>query len=327
MLSLFRKAYFFNYLIGFVFIIVCWLPTFFIPQDTIASEVLKYDTILKTGFTNVYLLNFLGLFVTLISALILNHLNTEYGMTGKLMTFGVFFFSLLSVSLSPFAIMNPFILINFFLFFFIRNLFRLPIVENPIPLVFNSSLMLGFASLYFIKILFLILVIWIALIIHRTNSWRNYISSIIGIVAPYLFIVTWYFWSDQLDDFILKMKSLLILTFNIGFAMEITDIIIILTILTIFVIVAVFKTLARLTEKNINLRRNLIICMYFLMVAVAVIILFGPGLNSLLITVIPASIILSNAFHNIRKIKIYNISFAVLAIFIIINQYLKLFLQ
>lgn len=326
MLSLFRKAYFFNYLIGFVFIIVCWLPAFFIPQDTVASEVLKYDTILKAGFTNVYLLNFLGLFVTLISSLILNHLNTEYGMTGKLMTIGVFFFSMLSVSLSPFAIMNPFILINFFLFFFIRNLFRLPIVENPITLVFNSSLMLGFASLYFIKILFLIPVIWIALIIHRTNSWRNYISSLIGIAVPYLFIVTWYFWSDQLGDFILKMKSLLIFTFNIGFTMEITDIII-LTTLTIFLIVAVLKTMARLTEKNINLRRNLIICIYFLMITVVTIILFGPGLNSLLIAVIPASIILSNAFHNIRKIKIYNFSFAVLAIFIIINQYLKLFLQ
>lgn len=322
MLSIFKKAYFFNYLIGFVFIIICWLPAFLIPEETVASEVLKYDTILKTGLTNVYLLNFFGLFIILISSLILNHITTEFGITGKLMTIGMFFFSMLSVSLSPFTIMNPFILINFFLFFFLRNLYRLPLVENPIPLVFNASLMLGLASLYFIKVLFLIVLIWIALVIHRTNSFRNYIASIIGVTVPYLFIVTWYFWSDQLTDFLLKMKMLIALNLNFEFSISTSDLIVTI-ILTIFIILAVFKTLAHLTEKNINLRRNLIISIYFLIFTFVVAVFFGEGLNSLLITTIPASIILSNAFHNIRKVKLYNISFALLIAFIIINQYLK----
>lgn len=323
MLSFFTKAYVLNYLLAFIFIIICWLPAFLIPQSHVASEVLQYDTILKTGFTNIYLLNFLGLFVTIISALILNYLTTENGITGKLMTMGIFFFSILSVSLSSFTIMNPFILINFFLFFFIRNLYRLPHVENPIPLVFNASLMLGIASLYFFKILFLILVIWIALIVHRSNSWRNYIASIIGIVGPYVFILTWYFWSDQLNDFILKMDMMFHFKMNSVFPMDINDVIILIAISTIITI-GVFKTIMRLTEKNINLRRNLIISIYFLIIALIIVIIFGQGIKSLLVTIIPASIILSNAFYNLRRYKFYNILFSILTALIIINQYLKL---
>lgn len=202
----------------------------------------------------------------------------------------------------------------------------MPIVENPIPLVLNASLMLGIASLYFIKILMLIIVVWIALIIHRTNSWRNYVASIIGIIMPYIFIVTWYFWSDQLSDFVLKIKMMMTIKLNTDISIGTTDLII-LIIASIFIIIAGFKTYTHLTEKNINLRRNLIISIYFLIVSLIVVILFGSGVNSLLITIIPASIILSNAFHNLRRIKLYNISFLVLAVFIIINHYLKLLLQ
>jgi len=326
MLSFFKKAYFLNYLTAFIIIIICWLPAFFIPQDSISLEVLQYDSILKSGFNNVYLLNSFGLFVTLISALILNYLSTENGFTGKLMTMGIFFFSILSVSLSPFAIMNPFILINFFLFFFIRNLYRLPNVENPIPLVFNASLMLGLSSLYFFKIIFLVLVVWVALIIHRLNSWRNYIASIIGIIVPYLFVITWYFWSDQLNDFILKMEMMFIFRLNTDLSLGINDLII-LVIIAGLIIIGVFKTITHLTEKNINLRRNLIISIYFLIIALIIVVIFGQGIKSLLITIIPASIILSNAFYDLRRYRFYNIFFSVLIVFIMINQFLKLFLD
>jgi hypothetical protein len=242
------------------------------------------------------------------------------------MTMGIFFFSILSVSLSPFAIMNPFILINFFLFFFIRNLYRLPNVENPIPLVFNASLMLGLSSLYFFKIIFLVVVVWVALIIHRLNSWRNYIASIIGIIVPYLFVITWYFWSDQLNDFILKMEMMFIFRLNTDLSLGINDLII-LVIIAGLIIIGVFKTTTHLTEKNINLRRNLIISIYFLIIALIIVVIFGQGIKSLLITIIPASIILSNAFYDLRRYRFYNIFFSVLIVFIMINQFLKLFLD
>lgn len=323
MLSFFRKAYFLNYLAGFIFIIICWLPVFLISPDSLAPEVLKYDTILKTGFTNIRLLNLLGLFITLISALVLNHITTEYGITGKLMTTGLFFFALLSASLSSFAVINPFILINFFLFFFIRNLYRLPQFENPIPLVFNSALMLGIASLYFFKISFLVLIIWMALIIHRVSSWRNYVVSLLGLALPYLFVTTWYFWSDQLSDFLLRLEDMLAIHINISTSISTTDLII-FVVITFVIVIAVIKTMASLNQKNINLRRNLMISLYFLLVSFILALLFGHGVNSLLITIIPAAVILSNAFSEVRNPRWYNLMFSILAIFVVVNQYFKL---
>lgn len=325
MLSYFQKAHLSNYIIGFIIVIICWIPTFFlIPKEIVADEVLQYDSILKAGFTNVYALNGLALIITLISALILNHLTTEFGMTGKLMTMGMFFFSLLSVSISSFTVMNPYIFINFFLFFFIRNLFRLPNVENPIPLLFNASLMLSIASLYFFNIIFLFIVIWISLMMHRTNSWRNYVASIIGLVVPYLFILTWYYWSDQLQDYILIFTDKSYFDFKSIMSIGIPDLIIAGIVIT-FLTIAIFKTFTHLGEKNISLRRNLIISIYFLIATVIIFILFGSELNAALIIIVPAALIMSNAFSDLRKYKLYNISFSILLVLIILNQYLKFF--
>lgn len=325
MLSSFRKAYLFHYFLGFIFIVLCWTPTFFLSQEIIATEVLNYDAILKMGFTNVYLLNALALFITLVSTLILNHLTTEFGLTGKLMTIGFFLFSLLSVSVSSFTIMNPYILINFFLFFFIRNIYRLPSVENPIPHVFNSSLMLSLASLYFFNIIFLVVIFWIGLLIHRANSWRNYLVGIVGLILPYLFILTWYFWSDQLEDYLLIFNKNSLYTFESVFSIGISDFIVILFI-SVLLIIAVLKTMVRLNEKSINLRRNLIITIYYLLATILIFIFFGSGLSTALIIVVPSALLMSNAFHDLKNFKWYNVSFSILLILIFINQYLKFFL-
>jgi hypothetical protein len=324
MLSSFRKAYMFHYLIGFLFVVVCWIPTFLIPQEIVANEVFHNDSIIKIGFSNILLLNLLGLLVTLVSALVLNHLVTEYGMTGKLMTMGIYFFSFLSVSISSFTMMNPFILINFFLFFFIRNIYRLPNSENPVPIIFNSALMLSIASLYFFKIIFLFVIIWIGLFVHRSTSWRNFVTSIIGMIIPYLFIMTWYYWSDQLQDFMLNFSVKVSFQLHSALSLKMIDFIIIL-IIAAFLIVGVLKTLARLNEKNINLRRNLIITIYYLLATIGIFILFAPELNAALIIIIPAAVIMSNAYHDLRNYKWYNVSFTVLLFLIFINQYLKLF--
>lgn len=325
MLSFFQKATLTQYLLGFLFIAICWIPTFFlVPVEKVAEEVLQYDSILKAGFSNVYALNALALVITLISALILNHLTTEFGLTGKLMTMGVFFFGILSISISSFTVMNPYIFINFFLFFFIRNLFRLPDVENPIPLLFNASLMLSIASFYFFNIIFLFIVIWIALMMHRTNSWRNYVSSIIGLILPYLFILTWYFWSDQLQDYMLIFTKKSYFEFKSLSSLRIPDLIILLPI-TFFLIIAILKTYTSLGEKNISLRRNLIISIYYLIVSVIIFVLFAPELNAALIIIVPASLIMANAYSDLRNYKWYNISFSILLVLIIVNQYLKFF--
>lgn len=324
MLSSFRNAYLFHYLVGSMFIVLCWLPTFFMPHDIVAAEIFSSDSIIKTGFSNLLLLNILALLVTLVSALVMNYIITEYGITGKLMTMGIFFYSWLSVAISTFTVMNPFILINFFLFFFIRNLFRLPNEENPVPTIFNAAFMLSLASLYFFKIIFLIVIIWVALFIHRNSAWRNFATSLIGLVVPYVFIFTWYFWSDQLNDFLLNFSVKV--SFIINKALNISTLdFIILSYTAIFLVIGVLKTLARLNEKNINLRRNLIISIYYLFATIVIFVLFAPDSGAALIIVIPAGTLMANAYYDLRNFKWYNMAFGILLLLILTNQYLKFF--
>jgi len=160
--------------------------------------------------------------------------------------------------------------------------------------------------------------------IHRTNSWRNFAASIIGLLIPYIFILTWYFWSDQLQDFLLNFSVKVSFRFNSVLNINTFDLAILVTI-AIFLVIAVLKTLAKLNEKNINLRRNLIISIYYLLVSIVIFILFAPGSGAALIMVIPAGIIMSNAYHDLRNFRWYNIFFSMLAVLIMVNQYLKFF--
>lgn len=323
MLSSFRNNYLYNYLLAFGFVLICWIPTFIIGKDSVSTAVFHSDSILRMGVTNVHLLNGIALAVIIVTALMINQLTTEYGFSGKLMTMGIYFFSVLAVSLPSFTLMNPFILINFFLLFFIRNIFRLPETQNPVAVVFNASIMLGIASLYFAHLLFLILIVWIGIMIHRINMWRNYFISLIGAFLPYLFILTWYYWSDQLDDYLLKISS-----YKAYFLAPVTlDLYstLLIVLLGLLIMLSLLKTIYRLSEKNINLRRNLIVTIYYFLFSVVLFLLFAQDANTLLIVAVPSALLLSNAFHNLRNYRWYDIAFGLISLMILTGQYIKLF--
>jgi hypothetical protein len=66
--------------------------------------------------------------------------------------------------------------------------------------VFTASFAIGIASLFYIPLAYLLLMVWFTLITYRISTWREYVVSIVGFSLPLLYYVSWLFWNDNLPS-------------------------------------------------------------------------------------------------------------------------------
>ncbi|MFK5857439.1 MAG: hypothetical protein QM503_15020, partial [Bacteroidota bacterium] len=149
---------------------------------------------------------------------------------------------------------------------------------------------------------------------------------IIGILLPYVFLLTWFFFIDHmLENSFVLFDSLQIDLVPI-FLTNAIDIVVSVILLAL-VIISAFGISGRLYEKNINLRRNLIITLFYLVSAFLILLFFSKSLISTLLLAIPSTLILGYWLSNLKKERWYNISLILVTFLIILNQYLDLILD
>lgn len=322
MLRYFQSAYLSRYIFVFVATLIYWAPSYFVIQSEELTQTAFFALPVIEGYL-FFLLLTIFMVIAFLTALLTNQIAAESGFTGRISTVTLFIFILFSSSLPSFTSFTIFILANFIFVFLIRLLYLIPASNNPIFLTYNASLLLGAASLLYLPLVLLTPLVWIALLTHRSNDIRNYIASVTGLITPFLFTFIWFFWIDRLDDFILKFETLF--QINPGYILSLDALsYAILFVIIVLTLISVLKATARLTEKNINQRRNIIITLYFQIFITILALLYGPSESVLLIICIPASLLVSHSLQQIRSAKPYNLVIVTLAILVLINQYMKL---
>jgi len=66
--------------------------------------------------------------------------------------------------------------------------------------VFAASFSIGIASLFYIPLAYLMLMIWFTLITYRISTWREYAVSLVGFILPLVYYLSWLFWIDNLPS-------------------------------------------------------------------------------------------------------------------------------
>ena len=323
MLRFFQSGYLSRYffIIGLAFIF--WIPSGITSADYAGDQLPLYRAVLwLTG--NIYFIYLaLAFTLTLFTALIINHISAENGITERVSTLSAFLYILIASSQSYITVMSPFIWVNLFIVILMWLLYSIPFTSNQLTLAFNSGFLVGMAVLFYTPMVFLVLVIWIAFLIHSANAWRNYAVSAIGVSIPVTYIFIWYFWFDRLPEFYENWKNLFsIPNLQAFLSLSLLDLFIIV-ILVIAIVISVFKVSASLREKSINIRRNLIVTVYFFIVILSIVIL-QDNPNSSLMLAMPGTLILSNLLNSTIKTKIFNSILVVMVILILVDQYLKL---
>ncbi|MCF6170461.1 MAG: hypothetical protein L3J66_05725 [Bacteroidales bacterium] len=326
MLKYFDSAYFQRTVVLVAFAALSWLPAFLLPAQTAVSGQAPplYRAFLFVSGNHVFIHLSFAFSLTIASALLLNQIATEFGITEKISQLALFVFILFSSSLAGYTAMSQVIAVNFLMIFFLRWSFRVTETKEHIPLVFNASFVVGAAALFYLPAALFILLLWIALLVFGVGQWRNFIVSLTGVSLPFLFVFTWYFWFDETGgayDLLLSSLRFHVPELSNFRPADLT----IVVILSALILVSIVKTNNSLMERNINLRQMLIVLLNYLAIAFALVLFFSDNYAGSLLLAIPASLLLASTITGAKNTKWYEWSVRLLGVLILFNQYFRLF--
>lgn len=323
MIRFFSNGYLSRYIMLIIIGLIFWIPSIVYPTFYTGVSSFAYNQILFLTAQNLYLQTFTSFIITLVTAFLLNKCAIDNGLSGKISTLIALIYVLLTSSLVGEFHNNPVIWINFLLVFVLSNLMRLPHVSNTIPVIFNAAFLIGVASLFYSQLVFLVLIIWVSVIIHRIVTWRNLVVTIIGIVLPYfLLLILFFAMNILLEESYVLFNSLQIDT-KIVFMTDPVEIAISVILLTI-IIISVIGVANRIPGKNINLRRNLIITFFYLAIVFLILLVSSKSLVSTILLSIPSALLIGHWLSSVKRTRWYDIALSLVMILIIFNQYLYL---
>ncbi len=320
MIRYFNTGYFSRYLLIFFLAIVLWMPGFIYPQAYSGIISFGYDMLYYMSGSNVFIITVISFFITLLTAILLNLFSIESSISGKVSTLVMVLFVILSISLTGSYQNNPVIWINIIMSFVWINLMRLPNSQKKIAVVFNASFLIGIASLFYSQMIFMFILVMAAVFIHQVVNIRHLLVTIVGVITPYFFLLTWFYYTDRLLEESYDLFNGLQLHIMLPFPESILNLIVFFIIAALVVLSAI-GLLGKLGEKNINTRRNLLITFTYFVIGLLIMFIFKSTLDFYLILSVPSAIMVSYWLSNVTITKWYNYTLVATLILIFVNQY------
>ena len=142
------------------------------------------------------LASFLGLLLVLASGYWLNVILSSNEIIPKNSSLAAFLFVLLSFCIPGQLTLTPINISILLLIYLLKSLFQAYTRTEPVDLAFTTGFTIAIASLFYLPIIFFYGFLLTSFIVYRSMNWREWISSLIGLITPGLFLVTYYFWKE-----------------------------------------------------------------------------------------------------------------------------------
>ena len=313
MVQLFRKNWFVFTLLLFPYTILTRIWIFFDkpqwPID-IESHTMVYKS-LEQHLPDQYIPNvILASFLVFINAVHINHIVIKNRIAREINLFPGMVFILLSSMHKDLFWISPQLISITFLLIAISNIFRIYQKPKASIYFFNTGLLIGLASLFYIPYTMFLLFIFITVFNLRKLQIRDFIQILTGLLLVVGFVSFFRFWGDKDFTPFLDFKDQLIVSFKIG-RLQLNEIIIIIMIL-IMILLSILNYRKFTIKKSIQSQKkvNLI---YWFMVFSLVSLIYGMNVflfPNLLILFIPLSIfiaMLMNRYKNEASIELIHI--------------------
>ena len=327
----FHKKPFNSQLIIFIFfVLLLWVDAMISPVEPVT---LSFQTPLYAGLAILLQKIPVRLSVTIAflliatQAVIINSslINHKIIARNTLLPFLIYF---VLMSYSPVVqTVHPVLIANLFLILSLNLNLSIYLKPEPYKEIFNSTFFISMASLFYLPVLIFLILVWISLLVYRISSLREWIITISGLLAPYLFIAFYYYWTDSftvfLQDYIGSMFRFH--PFQLSFAKPLLGetYIILGVIMAILLIIGFVKISLETTEKVITVRKRMNVIIFWVFITL---ISFFWASDHLLIhaclLAIPASILIAYFFSGIRRIAVAEIFFTMIILLIAVIKLL-----
>lgn len=217
----------------------------------------------------------------------------------------------------PFMILSPALLCNFLLIWIIDKFLKLGKTANSITTVFDIGMIIGLGTLIYFPFMSMILMIYLALLLFRSFSWRDWVAGLIGFLTIFFFLAVFYYWKDNLSSFY-QIWKLLSNKFPSVFVINYNDYLVLIPI-TIIIILASLQLRENFFRSFISTRKGFQL-LFFMFVVAGASFYLKPDFRiwHFLLCVPPGAVLLAYYFSNAKKRWFYETLFL---LFVISVQY------
>lgn len=250
----------------------------------------------------------IGLLLLILQSFILIRLNFKYIFIDSKTYLPSVLFIIYGSCLLSYQQLYPALVANFFLLFAINKSFVYDKEKNCFKRYFEAGFLLGMSVLFYVNSIYLLILIWLTIIVLRTFNWREWMSSVIGLITPTILYASVMFLTDNTKalghDFSLVMNfKNVVPDFSIYSKYA-------FGVLMFILFLGLVKGLQFVGLKKISSRKYFSLFFWFLVLLFGLFIIH-PGISYELIAfvAIPISIIQSQLFLEIRKAWVREVIF------------------
>ncbi|MEI6060918.1 MAG: hypothetical protein WCR72_09425 [Bacteroidota bacterium] len=268
-----KSGTFIQFTIFIVFLTALWIPSFVHPlppvQTPADGPLYKLLVSLIQSFPALTVA--LALLLIVLQSFILFYVYQANGFFGR-SNFVPAILILLAYSWNPdFQTMHALLPAGIFIILALNATMRMYGKQAAYHQVFTAAFSLGIASLFYLPLAYLFLMIWFTLITYRISGWREYAVTIIGYVLPFIYYVSWLYWSDSMVTGLRQLSGSL---FNFVLPARITLVNTVWLSVSAFIMaVSMLTVLSLMNDKLISVRRRAWVLFNFSLTALIIVLL------------------------------------------------------
>lgn len=171
--------------------IALYYDTSSMPLYAILKKILQPDSVYSV---------LISILITLLNVYLIVRLNANYRLINKGTYLPGVLYMFFAMSHETLRQLNPLLFGVTFLLLSIDRILISYKEHVAIRHYFEASFLLSIGSLFYFNLIYFEIFILISLIVLRTFNWREWISSVIGCITPYIFVFGYYFLTDSLIE-------------------------------------------------------------------------------------------------------------------------------
>lgn len=319
------KSNFPGLIFGLFFILLLfWLDVLLFAPKIITiqpHDAYFYDLLFRALHPNnsIWLL-LISLSLIFINSMLINALVTAFDLNMQKTYLPALIYITLLSSYADIIGMLPSLLAQFFILVMLYRIMSIYNKIDDIIEVFNIGILCGLATLFYTPAIFLIVLVWLALLTMQIFSFRKWIISSIGLLVPFVFLFSILFLLDAFDIH-LMLNMLDVYRFPNEIQIELnTQAYIVIIALFLLIAFAVLSEIKRLNQYIIKTRKMHVV-LFWLILVIVVEAIFVKHQNMLLLFLsIPFSVLVSNFFLRTRRTRLMETTYWIWLLIILLNK-------
>lgn len=152
-------------------------------------------------YINIQLSVFLAAIIVLAQAVMLNAMVNHYNLLGKPSFLPALGYVTFTSLFTPFLVLSQPLLCNFLLIWMLFKLLNFYKNDSGKSAAYDLGMIVAVGTLIYFPFIFMVIIIWIALMIFRAFNWREWVAVLFGYATIFFFLAVYYYLTDHLKDF------------------------------------------------------------------------------------------------------------------------------